>query len=70
MVARVIADLAQAGKSNGEICRREFKRRFLREFKRRHFRGSNFLGFPAKCFEVEMGVGIRPRTVVVDGGSG
>jgi hypothetical protein len=45
-----------ACKHNRDSCRREFKRRFLREFKRRQIKGSNFQGFQASYFAVEVAV--------------
>jgi hypothetical protein len=58
------------GNKQFTVCRREFKRRIPDEVKRRHIKASNFPGFPARYFEVEMEAGILPRTVAVDDGSG
>jgi hypothetical protein len=49
-------------------CRREFKRRLLREFKRRQIKVNIFRGFPANYFLVEVGVLRLPRTGVADDG--
>ena len=60
----------ELGKRFGFHCRREFKRRMLREFKMRHIKASNFPRFRARYFAAAM-VAVRlPRTDVAGDGLG
>jgi len=60
-------DVASCTQSQA-FCRHEFKRRLLREFKRRQFKVRIFPGFRANGLGVLMGLVLRPKIVGMDGG--
>jgi hypothetical protein len=59
---QLIVTLAvKGGKLKASSWRREFQRRFLRAFKRRHLKASGFPSFPAGCLVTAAAVAPRPR---------
>src|ERR1039457_5995127 len=57
----IVTLAAKGGKLKASSWRREFQRRFLRAFKRRHLKASDFRSFPAGCLVLAVAVAPRPR---------
>src|ERR1017187_168897 len=57
----IVTLAAKGGKLKASSWRREFQRRFLRAFKRRHLKASDFPSFPAGCLVTAAAVAPRPR---------
>src|ERR1017187_1773673 len=57
----IVTLAATGGKLKASSWRREFQRRFLGAFKKRHLKASDFPSFPAGCLVLAVAVAPRPR---------